>query len=60
MEGNHLKNITPGLHVKIITKENQRSGELTEGYVRNKIFKTSIWNKGKIGDWRSWKSSRNT
>ena len=41
MEGNHLKNITPGLHVKIITKENQRSGELTEGYVRNILTKSS-------------------
>ena len=41
MEGNHLKNIKSGLHVKIITKENQRSGELTEGYVRNILTKSS-------------------
>jgi uncharacterized repeat protein (TIGR03833 family) len=41
MDSNHLKNIKPGLLVKIVTKENQRSGDLTEGYVRNILTKSS-------------------
>ena len=40
MDSNYLKNIKPGLHVKIVKKENQRSGELTEGYVRNILTKS--------------------
>ena len=41
MDSNHLKNIKPGLHVNIVKKENQRSDELTEGYVRNILTKFS-------------------
>lgn len=35
MKGNYRKNIRPGLAVKIVMKEDQRSGELTEGYVKD-------------------------
>ncbi len=35
MIGNFRKNIRPGLAVRIVMKEDQRSGELTEGYVRD-------------------------
>jgi uncharacterized repeat protein (TIGR03833 family) len=41
MDGHHLKNIRSGLLVKIVTKENQRSGDLTEGFVRNILTKSS-------------------
>ena len=29
------KNITPGLHVEIVMKENQQTGELTDGYIKD-------------------------
>ncbi len=32
--------IKPGLHVKIIMKEDQCSGELTEGYVKDILTKS--------------------
>lgn len=35
MKGNFRKNIRPGLAVKIVMKEDQRNGDLTEGYVRD-------------------------
>ncbi len=35
MEGNIRKDIQPGLKVAIILKEDQRSGALTEGVVRD-------------------------
>ncbi len=35
------KNVKPGLHVAIVMKENQRSGELTEGYVKDVLTKSS-------------------
>ncbi|MFQ5446871.1 MAG: YwbE family protein [Saprospiraceae bacterium] len=33
MKGNFRKNIKPGLIVKVVQKQDQRSGELTEGVV---------------------------
>lgn len=33
MKGNYRKNIRPGLLVRIVLKEDQRSGDLTEGIV---------------------------
>ena len=41
MDGNNRKNITPGLHVRIVLKEDQRSGALTEGYVKNILTNSS-------------------
>lgn len=35
MQGNYRKNIRTGLLVRIVQKEDQRSGDLTEGYVRD-------------------------
>ncbi|MCF8245844.1 MAG: YwbE family protein [Saprospiraceae bacterium] len=35
MQGNYRKNIRTGLAVRIVLKEDQRSGELTEGIVRD-------------------------
>lgn len=33
--------IKPGSHVKIVTKEDQRTGELTDGYVKDILTKSS-------------------
>ncbi len=35
MDGKQRAEIKPGLHVKIVLKEDQRTGELTEGYVKD-------------------------
>ncbi|MBL1214092.1 MAG: YwbE family protein [Ignavibacteriae bacterium] len=40
MESTNRKNITPGLHVAIVMKEDQRTGELTEGYVKDILTKS--------------------
>lgn len=34
MEGTHRKSIKTGLFVKIVQKHHQRTGELTEGFVK--------------------------
>jgi uncharacterized repeat protein (TIGR03833 family) len=33
-------NISPGLHVRIVLKKNQRSGKLTEGIVKDILTKS--------------------
>jgi uncharacterized repeat protein (TIGR03833 family) len=35
MNGNNRSNIKPGMHVKIVRKEDQVSGALTEGIVKD-------------------------
>jgi len=35
MDGRKRANIKPGLHVNIVLKKDQRSGDLTEGYVQD-------------------------
>ncbi|RDV13043.1 YwbE family protein [Pontibacter diazotrophicus] len=40
MDGTKRSNIKPGLRVNIVLKEDQRTGELTEGYV-DKILTNS-------------------
>ena len=35
MDGRKRANIKPGTHVNIVQKQDQRSGELTEGYVQD-------------------------
>lgn len=40
MDGTVRKEIKQGMHVKIVTKEDQRSGELTEGYVKDILTKS--------------------
>lgn len=35
MDGRKRANIKPGTHVNIVQKQDQRTGELTEGYVQD-------------------------
>jgi uncharacterized repeat protein (TIGR03833 family) len=41
MNGNHRSDIVPGMRVKVVRKEDQRSGALTEGIVRDLLTKSS-------------------
>ena len=40
MNGTQRKNIRIGLEVKIVQKHHQRTGELTEGFVKNILTKS--------------------
>lgn len=40
MNGSKRSDIKPGMHVKIVLKEDQRSGKLTEGYVKDILTKS--------------------
>ncbi|MCF8259424.1 MAG: YwbE family protein [Melioribacteraceae bacterium] len=42
MESNKRENIKSGLFVAIVQKEDQRSGELTEGYVKDILTKSKF------------------
>lgn len=42
MNGRNRKDIRPGLLVKIVQKQDQRSGELTEGVVKNILTKSPM------------------
>ena len=39
--GTQRAQIKPGAHVKIVLKEDQRTGELTEGYVKDILTNSS-------------------
>lgn len=41
MKGKYRKNIYPGLLVRVVQKQDQRTGRLTEGIVRNILTKSS-------------------
>ena len=41
MNGVNRINIKPGLHVSIVLKQDQRSGKLTEGIVKDVLTKSS-------------------
>ncbi|MBA4317043.1 MAG: hypothetical protein C0412_01450 [Flavobacterium sp.] len=41
MEGSNRKVIKPGMHVAIVLKEDQRTMELTEGYVKDILTNSS-------------------
>ncbi|MGB5894332.1 MAG: YwbE family protein [Ignavibacteriaceae bacterium] len=41
MNGIKREDLKPGTHVKIVLKEDQRTGELTEGYVKDILTKSS-------------------
>ncbi len=41
LSGKYLKNVEVGVFVEIVQKHHQRSGELTEGYVRRLLTKSS-------------------
>ncbi|MBI9071360.1 MAG: YwbE family protein [Melioribacteraceae bacterium] len=40
-DGNNRKNIEVGKNVEIVQKKDQRSGELTEGYVKKILTKSA-------------------
>ncbi|MBN1423175.1 YwbE family protein [Candidatus Fermentibacteria bacterium] len=42
MNGNNRSDIAPGMRVKVVRKEDQRSGALTEGVVRNLLTKSAF------------------
>jgi uncharacterized repeat protein (TIGR03833 family) len=42
MKSAERQNIKPGLHVKIVLKEDQRSGTLTEGFVKDILTNSSF------------------
>ena len=41
MDGKKRQDIKTGLHVKIILKEDQRTGKFTDGYVKDILTKSS-------------------
>jgi uncharacterized repeat protein (TIGR03833 family) len=41
MDGTKRGNVKPGAYVAIVLKENQRSGELTEGYIKEILTNSS-------------------
>ncbi len=42
MNGKNRKDISIELHVEIVQKQDQRTGELTEGYVKRILTKSAI------------------
>ena len=42
MEGTKRKNIKPGIKVKIVQKQDQKSGKLTEGIVKDILTNSNI------------------
>lgn len=42
MHGTERKNIRPGSKVKIIQKQHQRTGQLTEGVVKDILTKSAV------------------
>lgn len=40
------KNITPGLKVKVVQKQDQRSGKLTEGVVQDLLTNSAVHSRG--------------
>ncbi len=49
MQVTERKDIRPGLKVRIVQKQHQRTGELTEGVVKDILTKSSIHNRGHKG-----------
>lgn len=46
MNGQHRKDIYPGLEVAIILKKDQRTGKLTEGVVKDVLTSASFHSRG--------------
>ncbi|SHK49935.1 YwbE family protein [Desulforamulus aeronauticus] len=46
MNGTERKNIKPGIKVKIIQKPHQRTGQLTEGVVKDILTKSPVHQRG--------------
>jgi uncharacterized repeat protein (TIGR03833 family) len=46
MNGNNRSNIKPGMHVKVVQKQDQFSGKLSEGIVRDILTKSASHSHG--------------
>jgi uncharacterized repeat protein (TIGR03833 family) len=46
LSGTERKNITPGLSVSIVLKQDQRSGKLTDGIVKDILTKAPVHTHG--------------
>ncbi|MBP2640675.1 MAG: YwbE family protein [Negativicutes bacterium] len=46
MNGTERKNIKPGSRVKIVQKQHQRSGQLTEGVVKDLLTNSAVHHRG--------------
>jgi len=46
MNGTERKNIKPGGKVKIVQKQHQRSGQLTEGVVKDILTSSAVHHRG--------------
>ena len=46
MNGQHRKDITPGMAVMIVLKNDQRSGKLTQGVVKDLLTKSPFHSHG--------------
>jgi len=46
MDGQYRKDISPGLEVGIILKKDQRSGNITYGYVKDILTSSSFHSRG--------------
>lgn len=46
MDGTQRKNIVPGTRVKIVQKQHQRTGQLTEGVVQDLLTNSAIHPRG--------------
>jgi uncharacterized repeat protein (TIGR03833 family) len=46
MPHTHRKNIQPGMMVKVIQKPHQRSGQLTEGVVKDLLTSSPVHSRG--------------
>ncbi len=46
MQGTERRNIQPGLKVKVIQKQHQRTGQLTVGVVKDILTKSAVHNRG--------------
>lgn len=46
MNGTERKNVRPGLRVKVVQKQHQGSGQLTEGVVRDILTNSAVHPRG--------------
>lgn len=46
MNGTERKNIRPGVRVKIVQKQHQRTGQLTEGVVKDILTSSAVHHRG--------------
>lgn len=46
MNGTERKNIRPGISVKIVQKQHQKTGQLTEGIVKDILTRSAVHPRG--------------